>query len=113
MCQVLNWRKTSPRLADGSLARAGWGVEQPIVSFGMLSGVDRTLPAGNFPPVLQCNLTTVESSSGAGVVNQEGKLVGIIVAGGRTVAPTRLGVCRSREACSAINPCSWGKAKKQ
>jgi len=69
-----------PRVGSWVISAAAWGVEKPIVSFGMVSGVERTLPAGNFPPVLQCNLTTVESSSGAGVVNQEGKLVGVIVA---------------------------------
>ena len=69
-----------PKVGSWVISAAGWGVEKPVVSFGIVSGVDRRMPGSTFPPLLQCNLTTTESSSGAGVVNTGGQLVGIIIA---------------------------------
>lgn len=69
-----------PRVGSWAISAAAWGAEQPLVSFGMVSGIDRTIPEGNYPLLLQCNMTTAETSSGAGIVDQQGRLLGIIVA---------------------------------
>lgn len=59
---------------------AAWGVEKPVISLGIVSGVERTLPGTTYPPLVQCDLRTAETSSGAGIVDRQGKLIGIIVA---------------------------------
>ncbi len=69
-----------PNVGAWVISAAGWGVEKPVVSFGMVSGIDRRLPGSTYPPLLQCNMTSTETSSGAGVVDHKGQLVGIIVA---------------------------------
>ena len=71
---------TPPKVGGNVLAAAAWGVEQPLVSQGIVGGVDRTRPGGNYPPLLQCDLRTMETSSGSAVVNLDGQLLGIVVA---------------------------------
>ncbi|HEY2837769.1 MAG TPA: S1C family serine protease [Pirellulales bacterium] len=82
-------RKTMPKLdlADGLpkvgsavVTGAAAGIEKPVVSLGVLGGVDRALPGSGLPPLLQCDVRTTESSSGAAVVDAQGKLVGVIAA---------------------------------
>ena len=82
-------RKTMPKLelADGLpkvgsalLTGAAAGIENPVVSLGILGGVDRALPGSGLPPLLQCDVRTTESSSGAAVVDAQGRLVGVIAA---------------------------------
>jgi serine protease Do len=82
-------KKTSPglELAEGLpevgswvLSAAAWGVERPVVSLGIISGIDRTLRGASFPPLLQADLRTAETSSGAGLVDQDGRLLGVVVA---------------------------------
>ncbi len=68
-----------PKVGSWVISASGWGVEQPVVSFGMVSGIDRRLPGSTYPPLLQCNLSSTKTSSGSPVVNQHGKLLGIIV----------------------------------
>lgn len=67
-----------PRVGSPLFTAAGSGIEDPSVSFGILSGDNRTL--GNIlPPLLQCDMRATSSSSGAAVVNAAGKLVGVVV----------------------------------
>jgi len=82
-------RKTMPRLelADVQpkvgapvLTGAAAGIEKPVVSLGILGGIDRALPGSGLPPLLQCDVRTTESSSGAAIVDSQGKLVGVIAA---------------------------------
>jgi S1-C subfamily serine protease len=70
----------SPAVGSGVMTAAAWGVEQPLVSQGVVGGVDRTRPGASYPPLLQCDLRTMETSSGAGVINRQGQLLGVIVA---------------------------------
>ncbi len=72
--------ESMPRVGAWVLSAAAWGAEKPIVSFGIVSGIDRKLPSSNYPPLLACDLRTAETSSGAGVVNTAGQLVGVVVA---------------------------------
>ena len=67
--------------AAGSWVMTGsaWGVERPIVSLGIVGAVDRTLTGGGYPPLLQCDVRTTDTSCGAGVVNSQGKLVGVVI----------------------------------
>lgn len=68
-----------PPIGGWVLSAAGWGIEDPVLSFGILSATDRSLPRATFPPLLQCDLRTAVSSSGSGLVDREGRVVGIIV----------------------------------
>ncbi len=71
--------ETLPKTGQWILSGAAWGAEKPVVSFGLLGGTERSLPGASFPPLLQCDIRTAETSSGAGLVNREGQLIGIIV----------------------------------
>jgi len=71
---------SQPNAGSWVLSAAAWGTEQPTVSFGIVSAVDRTLAGAAYPPLLQCDLRTAETSSGAGVVDGRGRLLGIVVA---------------------------------
>lgn len=70
----------APTVGGNVMTAAAWGVEQPLVSQGIVGGVDRTRAGGNYPPLLQCDLRTMETSSGSAVINREGQLLGIVVA---------------------------------
>lgn len=72
---------TTPDAKVGSwvLGAAAWGVERPVVSFGILSGTQRTVGGMQYPPLLQADLRTTETSSGAALVNSAGELLGIVV----------------------------------
>jgi S1-C subfamily serine protease len=69
-----------PAVGGWVLAGAGWGSEKPVVSFGILSASSRALRGTSFPPLLQCDLRTADTSSGAPLVNANGELVGVVVA---------------------------------
>jgi len=69
-----------PKVGAWVLGAAAWGIEKPVVSLGILSGADRSIPGASFPPLLQCDLRTAETSSGSGLVDRDGKLIGIVVA---------------------------------
>jgi serine protease Do len=69
-----------PPVGAEVLTAAGWGTEQPIVSRGMVGAVDRRHPGANYPPLLQCDTLTMQTSTGAGLVNRKGQLAGVIVA---------------------------------
>jgi S1-C subfamily serine protease len=69
-----------PKVGAWVLSGAGWGVEKAVVSLGIVSGIDRSLPGANYPPLLQCDLRTASTSSGAAVVNNRGELLGVVIA---------------------------------
>ncbi len=62
------------------LTASAAGIEQPVVSQGILGGVDRSIPGSGLPPLLQCDVRTTDSSSGAAVVDRQGQLLGIVAA---------------------------------
>jgi S1-C subfamily serine protease len=69
-----------PKIGATVLTAAAAGIEQPAVSAGILGGAERTLPMVDLPPLLQCDVRTTEASSGAALVNLDGRLVGIVAA---------------------------------
>ncbi|MDX1945007.1 MAG: PDZ domain-containing protein [Pirellulaceae bacterium] len=69
-----------PAVGAGVMTAAAWGIELPLVSQGIVAGIDRQRPGATNPPLLQCDLRTTETSSGAGVVDRAGGLVGVIIA---------------------------------
>jgi S1-C subfamily serine protease len=71
---------TLPAVGSELLTAAGWGLEQPLVSRGVVGGVDRKHPGANYPPLLQCDCLTAETSTGSGLVDRRGRLVGVVVA---------------------------------
>ncbi len=67
----------TPSIGSTVYTAAGSGTEEPMVSRGILSGTPR--PMGSLlPPVLPCDVRTTASSSGAPLVDSNGKLVGIV-----------------------------------
>lgn len=76
----LEFASAPSSVGDELLTAAAWGVEEPLLSRGILSGTDRQRLGPSYPPLLQCDLRTTETSSGAAVVNSHGQLVGILVA---------------------------------
>ncbi len=73
------WTDDPPAVGAWVLSAAAWGTEGPAVSVGILGARQRTLAGTNYPPLLQCDLRTAETSSGAGVVDSLGRLIGIVV----------------------------------
>lgn len=69
-----------PRIGGVVLAASASGIEKPLVSKGILSGVDRAISGASLPPVIQCDISTTEASTGAGVIDAQGRLLGIIAA---------------------------------
>ena len=74
----------APAAGGAVWTAAAAGIEKPALSLGILSGADRSLPGTDLPPLLQCDVRTTETSSGAAVVNRAGELIGIVAA---TAAP--------------------------
>ncbi len=70
----------TPAVGGSVMTASGWGVELPLVSLGIVAGTERSRPGANYPPLIQCDLRTTDTSSGAGVVDRQGKLIGVIVA---------------------------------
>ena len=66
------------RVGQRVFTGAASGVAPPLVSAGIIGGVDRVLPGTGLPPLLQCDLRTSETSTGAAVVDTRGRLVGIL-----------------------------------
>ncbi len=67
-----------PEPGERIFSAAASGMERPVISMGIVGGVDRVLSGAELPPLLQCDLRTCETSTGAAVVNQHGQLVGIV-----------------------------------
>jgi len=76
----LTFSDSPPAVGSELLAAAAWGLEPPLVSRGIVGGIDRKHPSTNYPPLLQCDCVTSSTSTGSGLVDREGKLVGVIVA---------------------------------
>ena len=72
-----------PTVGTELLTAAAWGLEQPLVSRGIVGGVDRKHPGANYPPLLFCDCVTMPTSTGAGLVDRQGRLTGVIVAAER------------------------------
>ncbi len=77
--KVLKPANASPKIGGWLVSAAAWGVEQPVISHGILSGRERTVGGMQYPPLLQVDLRTTETSSGAAVVNIAGELLGLVV----------------------------------
>ncbi len=76
--------ETTPPVGSPVLTAAAAGIEKPVVSLGILGGVDRMLSGTGLPPLLQCDVRTTSTSGGAAVVDRHGRLVGIVAV---TAAP--------------------------
>ncbi len=72
-----------PKLGSAILTAAAAGIESPAVSAGILGALERTPTGIDLPPLLQCDLRTTETSSGAAVVDSHGELLGIVAATGQ------------------------------
>src|SRR5262245_29153945 len=72
-----------PAVGSELLTAAAWGLQQPLVSRGIVGGTDRKHPGANYPPLLQCDCVTMSTSTGAGLVDRLGRLIGVIVAADR------------------------------
>ncbi|MBI2825331.1 MAG: serine protease [Planctomycetia bacterium] len=68
------------KVGGAVLTGAASGIEKPVISLGILGGVERSLPGSGLPLLLQCDLRTTDASSGAAVVDGQGKLLGIVAA---------------------------------
>jgi serine protease Do len=78
--QPLDLGADPPSVGSWVLSAAAWGTESPAVSVGIVGAVDRTLAGTTYPPLLQCDLRTADTSSGAGVVDHQGRLLGVVIA---------------------------------
>ena len=72
-----------PRVGSWIMSAAGWGADAPLVSVGIIGGVDRAIKGYVYPPLLQCDIRPAETSSGAPLVDRRGELLGVIVGGDR------------------------------
>jgi len=70
----------APQVGQELLTAAAWGLEKPLASRAIVGGVDRQHPGLKYPPLLMCDALAAETSSGAGLVNREGQLAGLIIA---------------------------------
>ncbi|WP_254513944.1 S1C family serine protease [Anatilimnocola floriformis] len=70
----------APDVGEQVMTGAAWGVDRPIVSVGIVGAVERTLTGLLLPPLLQCDLRTVETSSGSPLANRAAEVLGIILA---------------------------------
>jgi membrane-associated protease RseP (regulator of RpoE activity) len=77
---ALELAKTAAKIGGTVLTAAAAGIEDPAVSAGILGATDRTPTGIDLPPLLQCDVRTTETSSGAAVVNERGELLGIVAA---------------------------------
>jgi S1-C subfamily serine protease len=69
-----------PEVGEQVMSGAAWGVDRPIVSVGIVGAVDRTLTGLLLPPLLQCDVRTVETSSGSPLANRTAEVLGIVLA---------------------------------
>lgn len=76
-------KAAKPATGSWIMSAAGWGADQPLVSVGIIGGVDRAMKGYVYPPLLQCDIRPAETSSGAALVDRRGELLGVIVGGDR------------------------------
>lgn len=77
--------KEPPAVGQWVLGAAGWGAETPVVSVGLISGLDRTYVGSTYPPLLQADVRAAETSAGGPIVDAEGRLLGVIVQDGKAL----------------------------
>ncbi|WP_425616079.1 S1C family serine protease [Anatilimnocola sp. NA78] len=77
---ALTLAANQPEVGEYVMAGAAWGVDRPVVSLGIIGATDRTLPGLVVPPLLQCDLRTVETSSGSPLTTRNAEVVGIVMA---------------------------------
>jgi S1-C subfamily serine protease len=78
--EPLEFAQGAPAAGSWLMTAAAWGAEQPLVSIGIVGGVDRAIKGFVYPPLLQCDVRPADTSSGAGIIDRQGKLLGVIVA---------------------------------
>jgi len=72
--------KELPAVGSRVVGASAEGIEQPLVSMGIVSKIDRRIRGTSLPPMLTCDISTTEASSGGALVDTGGKLVGVIAA---------------------------------
>jgi S1-C subfamily serine protease len=77
---ALDLAAEQPHVGAPILTAAAAGIDRPVVSLGIVGGIDRTADSSGLPPLLQCDLRTTETSGGAAVVDRHGKLLGVVMA---------------------------------
>lgn len=76
----LSLADSPPDVGEWILSSAAWGIERPVISYGVVGGIDRRLAGTHYPPLLLCDLRTTDTSSGSPIVNRDGDLVGVLIA---------------------------------
>ncbi|MCH8046903.1 MAG: serine protease, partial [Planctomycetes bacterium] len=69
-----------PQVGSPVMSAAAEGLERPSISVGIVSANGRIVGQGGLPPLLQCDVRTTETSSGAAIVDAAGRLLGIVAA---------------------------------
>ena len=77
---------SAPAIGAWLMTAAASGIDRPLVSQGIVGGIERVPRGTQLPPLLQCDLRTTETSCGSPVVDRQGKLVGIVAAVSETPA---------------------------
>lgn len=77
---TLEFATAPPAIGAWLMTAAASGIDQPLISQGLVGGVDRVPRGTQLPPLLQCDLRTTETSCGSPVVDRQGRLVGIVAA---------------------------------
>jgi serine protease Do len=70
----------NPKLGAPVMSAAAMGLEDPLVSLGIVAGADYVAAGVELPPLLVCDVRSAETSSGGPVINRDGKLVGVVAA---------------------------------
>jgi S1-C subfamily serine protease len=78
--QALKLAAEPSAVGEAVMAGAAWGVDRPIVTLGIVGATERTLTGILLPPLLQCDLRTVETSSGSPLANRRAEVLGIVLA---------------------------------
>jgi len=74
------WSDAPVEAGQWVISSAAWGAEEPVISWGVVSAAERSIRDASIPPVIECDLRSADTSSGAGVVNQKGELIGLVAA---------------------------------
>jgi len=69
-----------PAIGSEVLTAAASGSDLALISLGILGGTDRYLGKTALPPLLQCDVSVTNTSSGAPLVDRRARLIGIVAA---------------------------------
>ena len=69
-----------PKIGSAVMCASAEGLERPSISIGIVSANNRVVGQDALPPLLQCDVRTTETSSGAAIVDAAGRLLGIVAA---------------------------------